>query len=148
MITLDSSIAFMVYVMVVSSAAAGVTEACKSVIPFLACDYIPEEDCLEDHNEAARYTHYKRFFNLLISVVAASLIFGFIGLDPALILTGAASAYVENPWELGTWLWGIIAVFGSPFFASLLKILEGYKQQLTSDGPPNRPRRKVTKTRR
>ncbi|MGN7470063.1 hypothetical protein [Brevibacillus sp. SAFN-007a] len=144
MVTLDSSIAFFVYVTAVSSAAAGVTEAFKSVIPFLSTDYEPKEDCLEDHNQAARLMHYKRFFNLLISVVAAGAIFGMLGLDPALILTGADSAYVDNPWEVGTWLWGIIAVFGSPFFASVLKILEGFKQTVNNGNPPNRPRQKVS----
>lgn len=88
--------------------------------------------------------HYKRFFNLLISVLAAGAIFGMLGLDPALILTGADSAYVENPWQVGTWLWGIIAVFGSPFFASVLKILEGFKQSVNNSNPPNRPRQKVS----
>ncbi|EST52841.1 membrane protein [Brevibacillus panacihumi W25] len=144
MVTLDSSIAFLIYITAVSSAAAGVTEACKSVIPFLTTDYEPQDDCWEDHNEAARFMNYKRFFNLLISVVAAGFIFGAIGLDPAKILLGDEIAYVENPWKVGTWMWGIIAVFGSPFFASILKILEGLKKQVETDRPPNRPRRKVT----
>ncbi len=68
MVTLDSSIAFFVYVTAVSSAAAGVTEAFKSIIPFLSTDYEPKEDCWEDQNHAARLMNYKRFFNLLISV--------------------------------------------------------------------------------
>lgn len=144
MVTLDSSIAFLIYITAVSSAAAGVTEACKSVIPFLSTDYEARNDCWEDHNHAARLMHHKRFFNLLISVVAASVIFGMLGLDPALILTGATSAYVENSWQVGTWLWGIVAVFGSPFFASLLKILEGFKQNVSNNQPPNRPRQKVS----
>ncbi len=147
-VNLDSSIAFLIYVTAVSSAAAGVTEACKSVIPFLATDYEPKEDCWEDVNHAARLNHYKRFFNLLISVVAAGIIFGVMGIDPALILTGAKTAYVEHSWKLGTWIWGIVAVFGSPFFASLLKIVEGYKQSMNSNQPPNRPREKVTGPRR
>jgi hypothetical protein len=143
MVTLDSSIAFLIYLTAVSSAAAGVTEAFKSVVPFLSTDYEPQEDCWEDHNHAARLMHYKRFFNLLISVFAAGVIFGMLGLDPALILTGASSAYVDNSWEVGTWLWGIVAVFGSPLFASLLKIMEGYKQSVHNGHPPNRPRQKV-----
>lgn len=143
MVSLDSSIAFLIYITAVSSAVAGVTEACKSIVPFLATDYEPKEDCWEDHNEAARFMNYKRFINLLISVVSAGVIFGALGLDPAAILLGATSAYVENPWQVGTWLWGIVAVFGSPFFASLLKILEGFKQQVSNDRPPNRPRQKV-----
>ncbi|MGG1661727.1 hypothetical protein [Brevibacillus sp. NRS-1366] len=144
MVSMDSSIAFLIYITAVSSAAAGVTEACKSVIPFLATDYEPKHDCWEDHNHAARLMHHKRFFNLLISVVAAGGIFGVLGLDPALILTGASSAYVENSWQVGTWLWGIVAVFGSPFFASLLKIVEGFKQNMNNNLPPNRPRQKVS----
>ncbi|GED70581.1 hypothetical protein BRE01_42830 [Brevibacillus reuszeri] len=144
MVTLDSSIAFLIYITAVSSAAAGVTEACKSIVPFLATDYEAKNDCWEDHNHAARLMHHKRFFNLLISVVAASGIFGMLGLDPALILTGAPSAYVEDSWQVGTWLWGIVAVFGSPFFASLLKILEGFKQSVNNNQPPNRPRQKVS----
>ncbi|QRG65797.1 hypothetical protein [Brevibacillus choshinensis] len=144
MVNLDSSIAFLIYITAVSSAAAGVTEACKSVIPFLATDYEARNDCWEDHNHAARLNHYKRFFNLLISVVAAGVIFGVMGLDPALILTGAEKVYVEDSWEVGTWLWGIVAVFGSPFFASLLKIVEGFKQSVNNNLPPNRPRQKVT----
>lgn len=144
MVSVDSSIAFLIYVTAVSSAAAGVTEACKSVIPFLATDYEPKEDCWEDVNHAARLTHYKRFFNLLISVVSAGVIFGLMGLDPALILTGAEVVYVDDSWEVGTWLWGIVAVFGSPFFASVLKIMESFKQNASHNQPPNRPRRKVT----
>ena len=144
MVTLDSSIAFFVYVTAVSSAAAGVTEAFKSIIPFLSTDYEPKEDCWEDQNHAARLMNYKRFFNLLISVLAAGAIFGMLGLDPALILTGAQTAYVEDPWQVGTWLWGIVAVFGSPFFASVLKILEGFKQSVNYNQPPNRPRQKVS----
>ncbi|GEB33109.1 MULTISPECIES: hypothetical protein [Brevibacillus] len=144
MVTLDSSIAFFVYVTAVSSAAAGVTEAFKSIIPFLSTDYEPKEDCWEDQNHAARLMNYKRFFNLLISVLAAGVIFGMLGLDPALILTGAQTAYVEDPWQVGTWLWGIVAVFGSPFFASVLKILEGFKQSVNHNQPPNRPRQKVS----
>lgn len=144
MVTLDSSIAFLIYLTAVSSAAAGITEACKSVVPFLATDYEPKEDCWEDHNQAARLMHYKRFFNLLISVVSAGVIFGMLGLDPALILAGSPSAFVENPWQVGTWLWGIVAVFGSPFFASVLKILESFKLNTSRSLPPNRPRRKVS----
>jgi len=147
MVTLDSSISFLIYITAVSSAAAGVTEAFKSVVPFLATDYEAKENCWEDQYRAARLMHYKRFFNLLISVLAAGVIFGMLGLDPALILTGSESAYVKNSWQLGTWMWGIVAVFGSPFFASLLKILESFKQSVDSNLPPNRPRRKVSGTR-
>jgi hypothetical protein len=144
MADLDSSIAFLIYITAVSSAAAGVTEAIKSVVPFLGTDYEPKDDRLEDHNLAARLTNYKKFFNLLISVVAAGVIFGVLGLDPALILAGAPSAFVDNPWQMGTWMWGIVAVFGSPFFASVLKILEGFKQNLNDNNLPTKPRRKVT----
>lgn len=144
MVSVDSSIAFFIYITAVSSAAAGITEACKSVIPFLATDYEPQSDCWEDVNHAARLMNYKRFFNLLISVVSAGAIFGLMRLDPALILAGAENVYVEDPWKIGTWLWGIVAVFGSPFFASLLKILESFKQSVSTNQPPNRPRRKVT----
>ncbi|MFD2371034.1 hypothetical protein ACFSO0_14020 [Brevibacillus sp. GCM10020057] len=144
MVSLDSSIAFLIYITAVSSAAAGITEACKSVIPFLATDYEPENDCWEDVNHAARLMHYKRFVNLVISVVSAGVIFGVMGLDPALILTGAEKVYVEEPWKVGTWIWGIVAVFASPLFASLLKILEGFKNSVSTNQPPNRPRRKVT----
>ncbi len=147
MVTLDSSISFLIYITAVSSAAAGVTEAFKSVVPFLATDYEAKENCWEDQYHAARLMHYKRFFNLLISVLAAGVIFGMLGLDPALILTGSESAYVKNSWQLGTWMWGIVAVFGSPFFASLLKILESFKQSVDNNLPPNRPRRKVSGTR-
>jgi len=144
MVSVDSSTAFLIYITAVSSAAAGVTEACKSVIPFLTTDYEPQDDCWEDVNQAARLMHYKRFFNLLISVVSAGVIFGLMGLDPALILTGADNVYVGRSWEVGTWIWGIVAVFGSPFFASVLKILENFKQSASNNQPPNRPRRKVT----
>lgn len=144
MVTLDSSISFLIYITAVSSAAAGVTEAFKSVVPFLATDYEPKEDCWEDHYHAARLMHYKRFLNLVISVLAAGVIFGMLGLDPALILTGSTSANVENPWQVGTWMWGIVAVFGSPFFASVLKILESFKENVNMNQPPNRPRRKVS----
>ncbi|MEJ8544620.1 hypothetical protein [Brevibacillus borstelensis] len=144
MVTLDSSISFLIYITAVSSAASGVTEAFKSVIPFLATDYEAKEDRLEDHNHAARLTHYKKFVNLLISVVSAGLIFGFLRLDPALILAGAPSAFVENSWQVGTWMWGIVAVFGSPFFASLLKILECWKQSMNGNHFPNKPRQKVS----
>lgn len=145
MVTLDSSIAFFIYLTAISSAAAGVTEACKTIIPFLGTDYVAKEDRWEDHNHAARLMNYKRFFNLLISVVAAGIIFGSLGLDPALILAGEESALVKHPWEVGTWMWGIVAVFGAPFWASLLKILEGFKENMTDDeDPPNRPREKVS----
>ncbi|CAM5786792.1 MULTISPECIES: hypothetical protein [Brevibacillus] len=144
MVTLDTSISFLIYITAVSSAAAGVTEAVKSVVPFLNTDYEAKEDRLEDHNHAARLSHYKKFLNLLISVVAAGLIFGFLRLDPALILVGAPSAFVENSWQLGTWMWGIVAVFGSPFFASLLKILECWKHNMNGNHIPNKPRQKVS----
>jgi hypothetical protein len=80
----------------------------------------------------------------LISVVSAGLIFGLLRLDPALILAGAPSAFVDDPWQVGTWMWGIVAVFGSPFFASVLKILEGLKQNVASNDNPTKPRQKVS----
>jgi hypothetical protein len=144
MVSLDSSISFLIYITAVSSAAAGVTEAVKSVVPFLATDYEAEQDRLEDHNHAARLTHYKKFCNLTISVLSAGVIFGLLGLDPALILAGAPSAIVDDPWRVGTWIWGIVAVFGSPLFASFLKILEGWKQHVNGDNFPHKPRQKVS----
>ncbi len=144
MVSLDSSISFLIYVTAVSSAAAGITEALKSVVPFLGTDYEAEQDRLEDHNMAARLSGYKKFLNLAISVAAAGWIFGLLGLDPALILMGAPSATVEKPWEVGIWVWGIVAVFGSPFFHSLLKILEGLKNNMTESPPHPKPKQKVS----
>jgi hypothetical protein len=143
-VNLDSSISFLLYVTTVSSAAAGITEAVKSMVPFLAADYEAKEDRLEDHNEAARLCRLKKVINLLISVVAASLIFSLLHLDPALILAGEPSAYVENPWRMQIWVWGILAVFGSPFFHSLLKILEGLRQTMNTNTPPPKEKRKVS----
>lgn len=144
MVDLNSSISFLIYITAVSSAAAGVTEACKSIVPFLGTDYVAEEDRLEDHNMAGRMAHYKKFFNLFISVVSAGFIFGVLGLDPALILMGEDSAYVVDPWNAGIWVWGIVAVFGSPFFHSLLKILEGYRQSMEQNPAFPKPRQKVS----
>ncbi|NGQ93683.1 hypothetical protein G3578_00680 [Brevibacillus sp. SYP-B805] len=144
MVDLDTSISFLIYVTAVSSAAAGVTEACKSIIPFLATDYEPQEDCLEDHNLAGTLTNYKKFLNLLISVVSAGVIFGVLGLDPALLLIGEPHAYVEDPWNAGIWMWGIVAVFGSPFFHSVLKILEGLRQRMQLNQSPPKPKQKVS----
>jgi hypothetical protein len=144
MVDLNTSISFLIYVTAVSSAAAGVTEVCKSVIPFLATDYEAKEDCLEDHNLAGQLTNYKKLINLLISVIAAGLIFGLLGLDPALILIGEPKAYVEDPWNAGIWIWGIVAVFGSPFFHSVLKILEGFRQNMQQAPSVPKPRQKVS----
>ncbi len=144
MADLNSSISFLIYITAVSSAAAGVTEACKSIVPFLGTDYVAEEDRLEDHNLAGRLAHHKKFFNLLISVVAAGIIFGMLGLDPALILMGEEKAYVSDPWNAGIWVWGIVAVFGSPFFHSLLKILEGFRQNIEQNPGYPKPRQKVS----
>lgn len=143
MVDLNSSISFLIYITAVSSAAAGVTEAIKSVVPFLATDYEAHEDCLEDHNEAARLSGYKKFFNLTLSVVSASMIFSFLGLDPALILAGEPVAYVTDPWHTKVWIWGIVAVFGSPFFHSLLKILEGIKQNIDTNSTTPKAKQKV-----
>lgn len=144
MVNLDSSISFFIYVTAVSSAAAGVTEACKSIVPFLGTDYEAKEDCLEDHNMAGRLTHIKKFFNLIISVVAAGTIFGLLGLDPALILLGAEEVYVTDPWNAGVWVWGIVAVFASPFFHSLLKIVESLRFTMEQNPSLPKPRQKVS----
>lgn len=141
MVDLNSSISFLIYITAVSSAAAGVTEAFKSVVPFLATDYEAHEDCLEDHNLAARLSGYKRFFNLSLSVLAAGVIFSLLGLDPALILAGEPVAYVSDPWSAKVWVWGIVAVFGSPFFHSLLKILEGIRQNIDANPTPKAKQR-------
>ncbi|MGD8189991.1 hypothetical protein ACQCN2_08415 [Brevibacillus ginsengisoli] len=143
MVNLDSSISFLLYITAVSSAAAGVTEAFKSIIPFMGTDYIPEDEDFESHNMAARLTSYKRFLNLVISTISAGVIFALIGIDPGLILIGAQKVYVEHSWEVGVWVWGIVAVFGSPFFHSLLKIMEGLKQSVNDVS--FKPRQKVKK---
>lgn len=143
MVNLDSSISFLLYITAVSSAAAGVTEAFKSIVPFMGTDYVPEDEDMESHNMAARLTSYKRFLNLVISTVSAGAIFALIGIDPGLILVGAQQVYVENSWEVGIWVWGIVAVFGSPFFHSVLKIMEGLKQSI-NDGT-FKPKQKVKK---
>lgn len=132
MVNLDSSISFLIYITAVSSAAAGVTEACKSIIPFLGTDYEAEDDDLDNHNMAARLSNYKKFINLTLSTLAAGIIFALIGIDPGLILIGHEQVYVQDSWGVGLWIWGIVAVFGSPFFHSLLKILEGLKQTVNS----------------
>lgn len=134
----------MIYVTAVSSAAAGVTEACKSIVPFLGTDYVADEDCLADHNWAGQLTHYKKFVNLFISVFAAGIIFGLLGIDPALILMGAEQAYVLDPWNAGIWVWGIVAVFASPFFHSLLKIMEGIRQNVEQNPTWTKPKQKVS----
>jgi len=144
MVDLNSSISFLIYVTAVSSAAAGVTEACKSIVPFLGTDYVAEEDCMEDHNMAGRLAHYKKFINMLISVLSAGFIFGILGLDPALILMGKEEAYVADPWNAGIWVWGIIAVFASPLFHSLLKILEGLRANMELNPSMPKPRQKVS----
>ncbi len=132
MVDLNSSISFLVYITAVSSAAAGVTEAFKTIVPFLGTDYEAADSSLDNHNKAAWLNHYKKFLNILLSTVSAGVIIGLTKIDPGLILAGADRIYVENSWEEGIWVWGIVAVFGSPFFHSLLKILEGYKQTMNN----------------
>lgn len=132
-----------VYVTAVSSAAAGVTEAFKSIIPFLSTDYEPKEDCWEDQNEAARLMHYKRFFNLLISVLRRR---DFWHARP-----GPGADFDRSGFGLrGKSMAGRNMAVGHyrrvrfPVFASVLKILEGFKQSVNNSNPPNRPRQKVS----
>lgn len=144
MVDLDTSISFLIYITAVSSAAAGVTEACKSIIPFLGTDYEADDDCLDNHNLAARLSNYKKFMNLTISTIAAGIIFALIGIDPGKILVGEEQVYVNDPWAEVLWIWGIVAVFGSPFFHSLLKILEGLKQNVNNG--TIKPKQKIKKS--
>ncbi|MGO0062093.1 hypothetical protein ACTID9_19010 [Brevibacillus fluminis] len=149
MVTLDSSISFLIYITAVSSAAAGITEAVKSVVPFLSVDYEPHDDeKQEDHHLAGRLTNYKKFTNLSVSVCSASVIFALLGLDPAKILTQSGSAAVDSPWSLDIMAWGIVAVFGSPFFHSILKILEGLRMNMDNNTFTPKPVQKVSSTKK
>ncbi|QOS99496.1 hypothetical protein JNUCC42_01545 [Brevibacterium sp. JNUCC-42] len=143
MVTLDSTISFLIYITAVSSAAAGVTEIAKSVIPFLAYDYVPDNDSCEAHYEAGKRQQLKKLFNLVFSVLAAGCIFAELGLDPAQILMGTKTAYVVDAWGARIWTWGIVAVFGSPLFHSILKILQGYQQTVSNNLPP-KPTQKIS----
>ncbi|WP_139489989.1 hypothetical protein [Brevibacillus dissolubilis] len=142
MVTMDSSIAFLIYITAVSSAAAGVTEAMKSAVPFLAHDYVPKNDSIEAQNLALKFTQLKKFLNLVISVIAAGILFAIIGIDPAAILTQNQQISLMNQWGMGVWAWGLVAVFGSPMFHSLLKIIQGF-QETMSDKLPGKPTKKV-----
>ncbi|MGE5703771.1 MAG: hypothetical protein ACM32O_14690 [Clostridia bacterium] len=145
MVTLDSSISFFIYIAAVSSAAAGITEAVKTIVPFLAVDYQPQDaDRHEDHHLAGRLTNYKKFINLAVSVGAASVIFAMLGLDPAKILTQSGNAAVDQPWCMDIMAWGVVAVFGSPFFHSVLKILEGIRQNMDTNSNTPKPVQKVS----
>jgi len=143
MVTMDSSISFLIYITAVSSAAAGITELVKSLVPFLGTDYEAANDCLEDHNAAGRLHQWKKVINVVLSAVSASIIFGLLGLDPAKILAGEAVVNVEDPWQVGIWVWGVVAIFAAPFFHSVLKILEGLKQSMSENIAP-KPKRKVS----
>lgn len=143
MVSVDSSVAFLAYMTLVSSSAAGVTELVKSVVPFLGTDYEAARDCPEDHYQAGRLSMYKKFCNLAISCASAGVIFGVLGLDPARILAGASDVEAADPWRERIWVWGIVAVFGSPFFHSLWKILEGVKENVNGS-PAGKPRQKVS----
>ncbi|XOS92494.1 hypothetical protein ACLMAB_01025 [Brevibacillus laterosporus] len=101
MVTLDSTISFLIYITAVSSAAAGVTEIAKSAIPFLTYDYVPDNDSYEAHCKAGKKQHLKKLFNLVFSVLAAGCIFAELGLDPAQILMGTNTAYVADAWGRG-----------------------------------------------
>ncbi|WP_094699555.1 hypothetical protein [Brevibacillus laterosporus] len=142
MVTLDSTISFLIYITAVSSAAAGVTEIAKSAIPFLTYDYVPDNESYEAHCKAGKKQHLKKLFNLVFSVLAAGCIFAELGLDPAQILMGTNTAYVADAWGARIWTWGIVAVFGSPLFHSILKILQGYQQTVSSHLPP-KPKQKI-----
>ncbi|WP_232698354.1 hypothetical protein [Brevibacillus daliensis] len=143
MVTLESTVSFLIYITAVSSAAAGVTEIAKSVVPFMGWDYEPADNSHEAITRANRKEQLKKAFNLLFSAIAAGFIFAQLKLDPALILMGQELAYVENAWSSQVWVWGIVAVFGSPMLHSLLKILQGYQEVVSNNAPP-KPKRKIS----